>query len=657
MPRPKKYDWDDKRDICCKLWVEDKLSGTEIVQWFSDHLGIPKSELPNSHQFHHYFRKWGFPLRRESMPAQDEERLLARAKELWSGYATIAKIQETLNEEGWEMDNYKFRVFRRKHGMLNRHERGYKPKSTGAKRKGTTVEDELDVEEGAGEEHDAVIAEANGESEMTEPVHTLQDAPPLAPEEAARRAQRLIDLQIQSDELMLKRKRRRRIRGYGHLPADEPGLEPRYGSETSLDECKAFLQLSNELYISIRRQFDAICRETGVIKMSLCAEGEWQAVKDRLVRENMHLSSVLHPLQPDIDRRSNALNVICMDVTKKIRDEGKKLTIASASNILDLDPVQSKEVRRVFYELLAADRFTTVVACGKERLDELKNQWYTKCDVLRQAIATGDPEKQRAVDVLNKDARKRYCDDQLKHNPEQRQWQNQKHYGPGPGPAKGAARKTKPTSVIPPTPSNAATSTPSTATSRPSRIHQNYPLGPAWAGLDPPVHTGPTTIADIAPHIDFLDPLLSGNIAGSPWPSQQPPIPIVPITTPAQTTVTAGPDRYPPPTSHPGPAPAASAAITSIPVYFRLSTLSQITGHHVKMWLGKLTSDAKFSALVRAATAKAGAASVGKISGVVKNAEGGEDSWVIENDDELAVYLEEAGEKPTFVVVLMGGYA
>jgi hypothetical protein len=74
------------------------------------------------------------------------------------------------------------------------------------------------------------------------------------------------------------------------------------------------------------------------------------------------------------------------------------------------------------------------------------------------------------------------------------------------------------------------------------------------------------------------------------------------------------------------------------------------------MWLGKLAG-ASIGELRKAATAKAGAARVAKIHGVAKNEDGSEDSWLIESDDELEVYLSEAGEKATFVVLLEGGYA
>ena len=73
------------------------------------------------------------------------------------------------------------------------------------------------------------------------------------------------------------------------------------------------------------------------------------------------------------------------------------------------------------------------------------------------------------------------------------------------------------------------------------------------------------------------------------------------------------------------------------------------------MWLGKLS--APTLSAHKAAMSKAGAVRVTKVQGTVKNNDGGEDSWLIESDDELEVYLGEAGEKATFVVLLEGGYA
>jgi len=41
-----KYDWDDKRDVCYQLFVEQKKTPKEIVTYFADHFCVPESELP-----------------------------------------------------------------------------------------------------------------------------------------------------------------------------------------------------------------------------------------------------------------------------------------------------------------------------------------------------------------------------------------------------------------------------------------------------------------------------------------------------------------------------------------------------------------------------------------------------------------------------------
>ncbi|KAF2483405.1 hypothetical protein BDY17DRAFT_238157, partial [Neohortaea acidophila] len=273
MGRPPKYDWDDKRDICYKLWVVDKLSTPNIVKWFAEHFKLPESEVPSVSQFHQKFRNWNFPGRRDKWTEEEYEKLTARTKELFEHYVTAGDIQKTLKEEGWDLNDYDFRALRKKNGMLMRSMNGYKPLPSN-KRPRT----ESDAVEGPTAEEEE--QQQQSEDQATPEEDAQQTT--LPPEEAARRAQRLAELQMQSDELLRTRKRRRRIRGYGPMPADDPSIGPRYGSETSLDECKAFLQLSNETYMELRDQFEAICREEGIIKMTLCADGQWQAAKDRL---------------------------------------------------------------------------------------------------------------------------------------------------------------------------------------------------------------------------------------------------------------------------------------------------------------------------------------------------------------------------------------
>ncbi|KAK3723176.1 hypothetical protein LTR37_001899 [Vermiconidia calcicola] len=611
MPRPQKYDWDDKKDLCYKLYVEEKLSAPKIVAYFATRLNVPESDLPTAKQFSAKFQQWEFPPRIKKIRPEEEEKLLERTKELFNQNLGAKQIQDKLNDEGWELDNHHFRAFRIKHRMAMRSSVAYKPleatgRTAGKRKRSSNDEDDAQADE-----------QANDDGErQAQPTS-------LPPEEAARRAQRLAELQAQSDHLLATRKRRRRIRGFGHLPPDAPGLEPRYGSETSLDECKAYLHLSNETYVQIRDEYEAICPDMGVDKMSTCVEGQWQASKDRLVRENMHLSSVLHPLQSNLDRKANALNVICMDVTKRMRMKTKALTIADANNMLGIDPNTSKEIRRILYDILEADQFTTVLACGKQHVEDLCEQWYAKSDILSRAKAERAPQKDRAIFLLSKDARKRYCDDQMRKHPDKRLWQK-KSYGPGPGPAHVIPSVRK----GPLATSSEAQQPNPTTTPNSTRRRQLVPVGPAWDGHEVPEFR-PNTIADVG-HISFdLDP----ELAPLPLAQHGPP--------------------WPPAAAAP---PTIAQSSAAIPAYFRLGQDSKVIGHHPRMWLGKLTGP-NIPALHKAATSKAGAATVAKVQGVVKNDDGSEDSWLIETDEELAVYLEEAGPKATFVVLLEGGYA
>ena len=577
--RQQKYDWDDKRDICYKLYVQEKKSPRQIVRHFCELFNVDESELPSERCFRRQFNEiWKFPPRRGArLTAETEPIVVERMKELWEQNLDIAKIRQTLEDEGWEMGNNEFRKLRRTTGCMRRGTvgafvvmpEGVQPKRNWSKKRGF-IEMNPDPRTVAMQQ---TAAEAEELSVLQQ-----QNLATLTPAESARRAQRLIDLQAKDEQAFASRKRRRRIRGFGHLPADAPGMAPRYESETTLDESKAYLHLSNEMYTTIKDDFEVIAREMNIErKKTHIQDGKWQAAKDRLVAENLHLSEMMHPLQPDLDKRVIGLDVICQDVTKRIRDEGKRLTIAQANVVLGLNPSSSKTLRRAFYDILANDKFTTRLACGDEHWEELQAAWRATSPLLQQVAAENDPQKVKAVYTLCRDATKRYNDNMIKMDPNRKQFQRP-DYGPGPGAVRTNRRKTADT-AIPPAPSAAA---------RPQRqIGQGQTFDPG------------------------LDPALC-----NPY--------------------------------DPGP--------VSIAVYFRLSPQSKLVGNHPRLWLGNLTSRT-MAAVTEAATAKAAATTVTRVHGVIKQDDGQEANYQIDGDDELAVYLEAAGDKSTFVVQLEGGYA
>jgi len=47
MPPHKKYDWSDKKDICYRLWVEEERSLPEVMEYFSQALGVAPDSIPS----------------------------------------------------------------------------------------------------------------------------------------------------------------------------------------------------------------------------------------------------------------------------------------------------------------------------------------------------------------------------------------------------------------------------------------------------------------------------------------------------------------------------------------------------------------------------------------------------------------------------------
>jgi len=524
------------------------------------------------------------------MAPDTEAAMQERIRQMWEANMNIKDIRAVLEDEGYEFNRREYARLRKRNGFTRREGAGYKPRlpSPGKRKRG----DDDDGDDGMEADGDAardggmdsgMVQAAGGVMGMAGTMQVGDQQPGLSPEEEARRAERLAQLNAKSDEQFHSRKRRRRIRGYGHLPADESGLPPRYRSETSLDECKAFLHLTNDMYQAIRRAYEEICGEFGIERKKGAAEdGRWQSSKDKLIRENMHLSGVMHPLQPDLDQKANALDCLCMDITKRIRDAPKVITVAQANNGLGLNPSASKNLRRAFYEILEADKYTTKLACGDEHFQELRERWIAGSPFLQQVVAEGDPQRLKCVEKLQRDCQKRYGDDRIRADPSLANW-GLKTYGPGPGPAN--LRK-------------------------PGERYSQPPKAPA-----PPKPAKKSRQSAAAAVAEVTDPV---------------------ALDPALVNAYADP----------------------IPAYFRLAPSSHIIGHHPRMWLGKIEAPTVAS-LHKAAASNAGAASVTKAQGVIKNEDGSEVCYQIDVDEELQVYLEAAGaqDKATFVVQLVGGYA
>ena len=533
---------------------------------------------PSKRAFQTQFKRWGFPSKRK--PTFRDEDLLERVKELWEANYSQRNMLQTLQAEGHDIKERELMRLRAKNRWLMRIPNGAKQP--------TGDETEAQIE--------AQLLEAARNEGVAEPAQTpveSQTEPPVAAEPPAefveRQKQRLEELKNISDQRWAEKKRRRRTKGYAGLPADPEGLPPRFPSETTLEESRAILNLSVRDYRAVRDQFQGICEAEQIMQKTVAGAEKWSAVKDRLVRENALLQSVMWQDTTNLQSKELALDVICTDVTKRIRTMGKRLTILESKNVLGLNPDQSRQIRSEFYDILEAEHYTSKLEMGPEKWKELKDRWVAGNVYLQNLLAAGpdnDPDHKKkldAMELLCRDVMKRVRDDRAKK--------------------KGTFRKSKP-AQSPTREDDPATRAQGTApTSGAASYSAALPANP-YGDIQNP-----------APQNDLSDFQIDPNLL--------------------QVADNLS-------------APQVSAMI---PVYVRPhpeSTLYTTT----KLWLGSLAARTVREIHVMLAT-KYPHAKAERIDGIDKDGNGNEIPYRIDEDEELEAYLDHVeGRKATFIVLL-----
>ncbi|KAH8905850.1 hypothetical protein BR93DRAFT_928425 [Coniochaeta sp. PMI_546] len=316
-----------------------------------------------------------------------------------------------LQEEGFDVQERDVNRIRQKHGWLLRMDSGRLQKKRPASHGSSPEEESADEggEEGGEEEASAttpgygsVIPEALADLGLTQ-------AQAEAFHEARRQA-----IAADAAEKRATKKRRRWLKGRAGLPADPPG-PPRFPSELSLSECKAVLSMDAASYKDVRANFRRICEEEGVVKKTVAGPQKWEAIKFQLIRGSVHLRSVFWD-NLNIDQKNLALDLICCDVTKNIRQEGSRMMLHEARNVLGLNPKLARDVRFHFQKILAADHFVGKIVAGEEHWNGLVRRWLGESDILQPIAASLDAvdpnfvQKKKAIDVVARDAMKRFRD-------------------------------------------------------------------------------------------------------------------------------------------------------------------------------------------------------------------------------------------------------
>lgn len=529
----------------------------------------------------------------------------------------------------------------------------------------SSSEEESDEEPEAGQEQPQ-LSDSVQDSPSTIPE---PDTASLSPEELLQKQLRQQQLQSESDEKWRTRKRRRRTRGWAGLPADAPGEPPRFPSETTIDEAKAYLGLDNDMYREIRDRFLEICKAENLVKKTIAGPEKWAQVVQQLIRENAHLSEVFEQ-EPEVLQNNDALfrpkgqralsmDVICMDVTKRLRTMETRMTLAEAKNALNLNPEHTRRVRSAFAAKLKEDHFTNKHEAGEQHWTELKQAWVNESEYLLRALAEGaaTPDYERklkAVEVLARDVMKRAQQEKTMKNPSKKK---QVHQGPGPGPA--------PPVVVPQSSvlqSGNRQSRSSSAANTTQTSHFTMPVAPSASDLqiDPSLLLGASDaailpVSDYQPETHYQQH--HERYRPAPPTHHRPQTSYSPHTQQHQQYYPASPTTQPMP----------------LPIYFRLHPHSTTPFPNKTVWLSILHAPSVAEMRNLAMREHPGTV-MHKLEGLITyRGEGQQDREVVVevgDDEELGAYLGHVrgegngqGGKATFVVVLGmegaggGGYA
>ncbi|KAH7390799.1 hypothetical protein DE146DRAFT_618893 [Phaeosphaeria sp. MPI-PUGE-AT-0046c] len=670
------YNWDDKEGECYRLYVEEKHSLDEVISFWEVRGFTPSKQNP----------------------AHKNPALVTRLTQLWEQNYTQKDMIDTLQNEGFPINDRELIRLRLRLKLLLRESvpRPRRKRATdgdsqqSAKKNASQAishrglinqlgnailadesqsadsDNAADLHEGEAERHASSTTPVNA---VAPELHIGDESAPLSTEEALRKQLRQEQLQLESDEKWRTRKRRRRTRGWAGLPADAPGEPPRFPSETTIDEAKAYLELDNEMYRNVRERFSQICKEQEVIKKTVVGPEKWAETIRQLISESEHLS-VIFEQEPDVfssvdalfrpkGQRALSIDVICMDVTKRLRTMDSRMTLADAKNILCLNPEQTRHIRADFAAKLKADHFTNKHEAGEQHWADLKTAWVNESELLARALAAGeaDPEyarKLRAIEVLARDVMKRQQQEKTAKDPTRKK---QVHQGPGPGPARPVMTQQAPASRSRSLPDGRldvqSTSQidydnmTALASAADLQIDPSLLLAASDAAISPtsPYPTGQThhQYQYHAPSPQTYRP--AGHLqppSTTYTQHQQHPQPYSP-TTPAPSTASPAPPPLPP-------------FSLPIPIYFRLHPHSSTPFPAKSVWLSILQS-VSVQEVKQLAMREHPGTSVLRLEGLVQVGEDREVEVEVGDDGELGAYLGHVGRGKVMFVVLVGAGA
>ncbi|KAG6019577.1 hypothetical protein E4U41_003167 [Claviceps citrina] len=367
------YEWDEHQQTCYRLYIEEGMSLEDIRL----HMKTVYNFTPSERAFRNQFRRWNFPSKQRTVA--ENNRMEGRVKELWETNLSQREMLRVLKEEGFDIKLRELVRMRFRNRWLLRMSRKQPLKAA------------------AGDE--GLLAEEmhHARAQPTQP--TQQDFTFLNAHKG-----------LPGEEAPLKKMSKRQEKRKAGRAAGQEGTILRFPSETTLDDARQMLGLTVSMYRDMRTRFQKVCEEEGIIKKTDAGVVRWDFAKEKLIQQMPQLQLAVWSVQGKIESRQIALDVICTDVTKRMRILEARMTLAEAKNILGINPQQFREMRFAFYEAISEAGIARKSNATPEEWEGLKRAWGSKSALLAQILANLKPEQNRAFDVLTRDILKRRWD-------------------------------------------------------------------------------------------------------------------------------------------------------------------------------------------------------------------------------------------------------
>ncbi|KAM0329223.1 hypothetical protein ACHAQA_004523 [Verticillium albo-atrum] len=616
------YKWEAHKEICERLYIEEKKSFRVIAAYMKEHHNFGASERALQCQF----RRWGFPSRYKRVRKDDH--LVAKVRELWEQNVSQREMHRIVNEvEGYEISSRELLRLRQEHNLMLRGRNGDRPSNE------------------AGEEEDSQPEDGASASPQSGPV---ADQTPITPgAEGQEAAVELFPAPAKTSPAGKGHNKPRRLtKMFGLRSRDAPG-PPRFPSELTLDEAKAILGLDEDSYVGMRAIFTRLCEGEGVIKKTIAGPEKWEALKDALIGQFPPLEAEMWQSRDNHDGKKLALDVICTDCTKRLRVKTRNLTLPDARVVLGTNPEETRQLRASWYKLVEEKNVHSKTQAGIKQWNDLKNQWGQRCPIVQRVLTSGNTQsthedKLRALELLARDVMKRRWDDAGRAKKAQA-GKKSSATPSGQTPAK-ANTQTSPQSALPGTEARF--------------VVADAPMGDGTHAMEDSEAAEPGQ--DQMYQSSYPDPQVS---AQQPYASPHNPQGVTLDSALGSSLLMAVNNesaaynqqqmqqQHIPQQQQAAPGPPS----TSTAIFLRLNPLSTYETS-TSLWIATM-SNHSVRELRHVAVEKFPSAACLRVDGILKDGKGGEMSLLIDGDTELEAYMAHLnGATPTFSVQLVPGW-